>query len=215
MIKTIIIIDDHKIMRDGLRALLEKEKNLQVIGEAGDGRTGIKLAQELSPDVVIMDVSMPDMNGIEATRQIKTNDPTIKVIALSMYSDRQFIAGMIIAGASAYLVKDCAFEELARAVFTVTSGEMYISPSITHTLVKDYSQQLSKCDTSAFSILTAREREIVQLIAEGKNLNEIARELYISVKTAETHRRNIMCKLDVHSVAELTKYAIREGITFV
>ncbi|MEK6652720.1 MAG: response regulator transcription factor [Nitrospirota bacterium] len=211
----IILAEDHTIMREGLRTLLEKQQNFEVVAEAGDGRTAVRLTQELLPDVVVMDVNMPDLNGIEATRQIITDNPGIKVIALSMYSDKQFIVEMLQAGASGYVLKDAAFEEILHAINCVVKGQTYLSPSITTFVLKDYLQQSSKVDYTAFSILTDREREVLQLIAEGKTTKEIASILHVSTKTIETHRQQIMKKLNSHSIAELTKYAIREGITSV
>ena len=208
----ILLADDHKIVREGLRSLLEKQPDMEIIAEAADGRTTVKLVQEMSPNVVIMDVAMPGLNGIEATRQIITKVPGVKVVALSMYSDRRFIAGMLSAGASGYLLKDCALEELVEAIHTVVANGSYLSPTIIDVVVKDYIHHLEKTDPSAFSVLTTREREVLQLLAEGKTVKEIASQLGRSVKTIETHRQQIMDKLRIHSIAELTKYAIREGL---
>ncbi|MCD6302422.1 MAG: response regulator transcription factor [Anaerolineae bacterium] len=213
MITKIILADDHKIMREGLRTLLEKEPGIEVIGEAKTGREAVRLARELLPDVVIIDIGMPDLNGIEATRQILAKFPSIKVIALSMHSDKRFVTGMLSAGASGYLLKDCAFEELAYAIRTVAANQIYLSAGITGTVIKDYVRHLSPKDLSPQPILTDREREVLQLIAEGQTTNQIASSLYVSVKTVETHRQHIMKKLDINSIAELTKYAIREGMT--
>jgi two-component system response regulator NreC len=209
----ILLVDDHKITRQGLRSLLEKENDMQVVAEAEEGRTAVRLVRELMPDLVIMDVSMPDMNGMEATRQIVAEFPAAKVIALSMHSDTLFATEMLKSGASGYLLKDCAFEELARAIRTVMDGKTYLSPSISSVVVEDYLHRLSKTDFSNADVLTNREREVLQLLAEGKSTKQIALKLHISVKTVETHRRQIMEKLDIHSVAELTKYAIRKGFT--
>jgi DNA-binding NarL/FixJ family response regulator len=209
----ILLADDHKIVREGIKALIEKQTDMEVIAETEDGRTTVQLALQLLPDVVIMDVGMPDMNGIEATRQIIANAPNIKIIALSMHSDRRFVAEMLKAGASGYLLKDCAFEELINAIHAVIANHTYLSPAIFDSVIKDYSHILSKEDLSVFSILTTREREVLQLLSEGKTTKEIASHLKISVKTVETYKQKIMNKLDIHSVAELTKYAIREGLT--
>lgn len=209
----VLLADDHKIVREGLRALLEKQSDMDVIAEAGDGRTALRLIQEKSPDVVVMDVAMPDLNGIETTHQIIAKDPGIKVIALSMYSDRRLVARMLSAGASGYLVKDCAFDELIQAIHTVASGQTYLSPSIVDIVVKDYFHHIKKSDPSTLLALTTREREVLQLLAEGRATKEIAQLLTLSVKTIETHRQQIMHKLNIHSIAELTKYAIREGLT--
>ncbi len=209
----IIIADDHKIMRDGLRNLLELEPDIDVIGEAETGQEAVKLVLKLIPDVLIVDIGMPDLNGIEATRQILAEAKDVKVIALSMHSDRRFIAGMLDAGAVGYLVKHCDFEELTGAIRSVLKGKIYLSPEISGTVIKDYIQKLSPADLPTASVLTQREREVLQLIAEGKATKQIASNLYVSVKTIETHRQRIMAKLGVNSIAELTKYAIREGLT--
>jgi DNA-binding NarL/FixJ family response regulator len=209
----IVLADDHKITRQGLRSLLEKESDMEVVAEAEQGRAAVQLVGELSPDIVIMDVSMPDLNGMEAARQIAAARPDVKVIALSMHSDSLFVTEMLRSGASGYLLKDCAFEELARAIRTVSQGKTYLSPSISGVVVDDYLHRLSKADTPGANVLSNREREVLQLLAEGKSTKQIALHLHISVKTVETHRRQIMEKLDIHSVAELTKYAIRQGFT--
>lgn len=209
----IIIADDHRLVREGLRSLLEKQPDMEVIAEAEDGRTMLKLAQEMLPNIAIMDVAMPDLNGIEATHQIIDIVPGVKVLALSMYSDRRLVAGMLSAGASGYLLKDCAFEELVQAVRTVVAGQIYLSPTITQIVARNYIERLEKMDSSAFALLTTREREVLQLLAEGKTVKEIAYHLNLSAKTIETYRQQIMDKLYIHSIAELTKYAIREGLT--
>ncbi|MBI3951159.1 MAG: response regulator transcription factor [Acidobacteria bacterium] len=209
----ILLADDHKIVRDGLRALLEKQSGLAVVAEAQDGRTTVRLARELAPDVIIMDISMPDLNGIEATRQIRTELPRIKVIALSMHSDQRFVTEVLKAGACGYLLKDCAFEELTTAIRTVMANQIYLSPQITGVVLDHYLRQALQTEVSAFSVLTEREREVLQLLAEGQSTKEIASSLHVSVKTIETHRQRIMEKLHRHSLAELIKYAIREGLT--
>lgn len=207
----IILADDHKIVRQGLRTLLEQESDIEVIGEADDGRMAVRLARELSPQVIIMDVGMPDLNGIEATRQVQAESPGVKVIALSMHSDRRFVMNMLKAGASGYLLKDSAFEELATAIRMVLNNKIYLSTEIANVVVKDYLQ--GGGDESVFSVLTPREREVLQLMAEGKSSRQIADQLNISIKTVETHRMQIMHKLQIFNVAELTKYAIREGLS--
>jgi DNA-binding NarL/FixJ family response regulator len=212
MIK-IILADDHQIVRHGLRSLLSAEPDMEVVGEADNGRAVVKLVQEKMPQVVIMDISMPDLNGIEATRQILSEAPGIKVIALSMHSDSLFVLNMFKAGASGYLLKDCALEELVKAVRTVLNRKIYLSPGISDVVIKDFVIGWSPPESSAYSILTTREREVLQLMAEGRNTNQIAESLCVSVKTVEAHRKQLMNKLDIHSVAELTKYAIRQGLT--
>ena len=209
----VLLGDDHRIMRQGLRALLEKEPDIEVIGEAEDGYSTIELARKLKPQVVVMDITMPNLNGIEATHHITKEVPGVKVLALSMHIDQRFIEEMLKAGATGYLPKDCASEELARAIRTVLNNQTYLSPTIADIVRRDYVRQGSKADTSVFSILTLREREVLQLLAEGKTSKAIASYLDVSVKTIETHRQHIMEKLNFHSLAELTKYAIREGLT--
>jgi len=211
----ILLADDHKIVRDGLRTLIGKEAGMEVIGEAENGRKALKMAEKIRPNVVIIDVTMPDMNGIEATKKMVTEVPGVKVIALSMHSDRRFVLGMLEAGASGYLMKDCAFDELAKAVRSVSTGQTYLSPSIADVLVKGYLDRVNEKLSVARSPLTEREREILQLLAEGRSSKEIAAHIGVSVKTVETHRRNMMQKLNMRSVAELTKYAIREGLISV
>jgi len=210
---TILLADDHKITREGLRSLIDKQGDMEVVAEAEDGRTTVSLVRELLPDVVIMDVSMPDLNGMEATRQITGELSNVKVIALSMHSDELFVTEMLKNGASGYLLKDCAFEELEHAIRAVVAGQRYLSPFISEVVVNGYLQSLSKTGFSGSGVLTDREREVLQLMAEGKSTKQIALKLHISIKTVETHRRQIMDKLDIHSVAELTKYAIRKGLT--
>jgi len=212
----ILVADDHKIMREGLRALLDKQSDMQVVAEAEDGLTTVRLARELAPDVVIMDIAMPDLNGIGATKKIKAELPNVKVIALSMHSDRRFIAEMFRSGASGYLLKDHSFEELSNAIRVVVSNRIYLSPSIAGIVIEDYVRQLQKDEVSPVTdVLTDREVEVLQLIAEGHSTKDIAFRLHVSAKTIETHRRQIMEKLDLFSIAELTKYAIRQGLTTV
>ena len=209
----IILAEDHKITREGLVNMLKNHKGMEVVGEAGNGRDAIRLARELTPDLVIMDVTMPGLNGIDATRIITSSPKDVRVIALSMYSDKQFVQGMMQAGASGYLLKDCAFDELVHAVRAVIKGDTYLSPGIAGIVVEDYVSRLSKSASSASSILTKREREVLQLISEGESTRHIAAKLAISVKTVETHRRQMMGKIGIRTIAGLTKYAIREGLT--
>jgi DNA-binding NarL/FixJ family response regulator len=209
----IILADDHNIMREGLCYLLEKQPGMKVIAEAENGRRTVKLCRELKPDVVVIDIAMPDMNGIEATRQIVNESPNIKVIALSMHSNRKFVREMLSAGASGYLLKDSAFEELSKALDTVGNNQTYLSPEIADAVVEDYLGYIENDYSAASSVLRHREREVLQLIAEGKTTKQIASSLYISEKTVASHRKNITDKLSLYSTAELTKYAIREGLT--
>ena len=208
----IILADDHRIIREGLRALLEKESGVEVIAEAADGRTTVKLCRELLPDLVIMDITMPDLNGIEATHQILSEMPDIKVIALSMHSDKRFVSEMFNAGALGYLLKDAAFEELSDALRAVNSNQLYLSAQLES--LKDYLGGVRTAQVYDSSpTLTKREREVLQLLAEGKTTHQIASSLCLSGKTVAAHRTQIMNKLGLKSIAELTKYAIREGLT--
>lgn len=207
----ILLADDHQIMREGLVALLEREPGLQVVGQAEDGRAAVQLARKVNPDVVVMDVSMPDLNGIDATRQILEENRQIKVIALSMHADRRFVKGMLQAGASGYLLKHSASQELIKAIKVVMANRVYLSPEVAGVVVEDYKAPAP--DTSAFAVLTPREREVLQLFAEGKTTRQIAATLHLGLKTVEAYRRQIMEKLSCQSLAELIKYALREGLT--
>ena len=212
MIK-VLVADDHKIIREGLCNMLDAEPDLKVVGAASNGREALALARKLSPDVVIMDISMPELNGIEATRQIRAEAPQAAVIALSMYADKRYVLGMLKAGVAGYLIKDCAFEELARAVVVVHRGETYLSPAIADTVRKALVTRIDQAPLTRSEELTERERQVLQMIAEGIKTKDIAESLHISVKTVETYRSSIMQKLGLFSVAELTKFAVREGIT--
>jgi DNA-binding NarL/FixJ family response regulator len=209
----IVLADDHKIVRDGLRSLLDSQDGMTVIAEAENGRATVDLALELRPDVVVMDVGMPDLNGMEATRQIVQQDPGIRVVALSMHSDKRFVEGMLAAGAMGYVLKDAAFEALATAIRTVVEEGPYLHPKVAGVVVSDYVSRLPLAQEADGPALTPREREVLQLLAEGNSTKQIAGQLDVSVKTIETHRSRIMEKLDMRSIAELTKYAIREGLT--
>ena len=211
----IVIVDDHKIVCDGLKSLLEAQPEIDIVAQAADGREGVKLALRLKPDIVIMDVAMPDLNGLDAVRQILEAEPDIRIIALSMHADRRYVTGMLSAGASGYILKHCAFEELVRAIPIVLSRQVYLSPAIAGIVGDELASRGPRARPSASTVqaLTSREREVLQLISEGHNAREIALRLNLSVKTVETHRRQLMGKLGVRSVADLTKFAIREGLT--
>ncbi|MCL4503983.1 MAG: response regulator transcription factor [Deltaproteobacteria bacterium] len=208
----IILADDHQIVRQGLRSLLAGEPDMEVVGEADNGRETLKLVEQLAPDVVIMDISMPDLNGIEATRQLLAESTAVKVIALSMHSDSLFVLNMLRSGALGYLLKDCALEELVKAIRTVMRSQTYISPGVSDLLIQDLANSCVAEPSSAYSVFTPREREVLHFLVEGQGTPQIAAHLGVSNKTIETHRKQIMNKLGLNSVAELTKYAIRQGL---
>ncbi len=207
----ILLVDDHTLIRQGLRSLLEKEPDMEVVGETGDGQASLKLVQEHTPDVVLMDVAMPGISGVEATTQIIAHAPSTRVIGLSMYTDKRFVTGMLQAGASGYMPKDCVFEELVQGIRAVIANKTYLSPNVTRAVVKDYLHQLDS--GTGLSPLTRKEREVLRLLAQGKSTREVAYRLGVSGKTIETHRRHITEKLNLRSLADLVKYAIREGLT--
>ena len=211
MIK-VVVVDDHKIIKDGLRSLLERQPDMEVVAEADNGRIALKLVKELSPDIVIMDIGMRELNGIDATREIVRMSPGVKVLALSMYSDKRFIKGMLKAGASGYMLKDSAFKELIDAIRVIFEDKIYISPSIASIVTDDYLNQSPESDSSTRSFLTSRELEVLQLLVEGRSTKQIASSLHLSIKTIESHRSRVMKKVDVDNIVDLTKYAIREGI---
>jgi len=213
MLTKILLADDHQIMRQGLRALLETQRGMKIVGETADGQKTVLLARELEPDVVLMDIGMPELNGIEATRQIINNNGKIKVIGLSLYSAQHYVVEMLRAGAVGYIIKDSAFDEVTLAIRTVMLNKNYLSPEIAKIVVDECLSPGPANPSSAFSLLTDREREVLQQLTEGNTTKEIAAKLYVSVKTVETHRSHIMKKLNLHSVARLTKYAVREGLT--
>lgn len=209
----VVIVDDHQIVREGLRSLLEKQPGMDVVAEADDGRIVLELVKELSPDVVIMDIGMSGLSGIDATSQVLKISPGTKVLALSMFSDKQYIKGMLKAGASGYMLKDCASRELIDAIRVIIQGNIYISPSVAGVVMEDYLGDSQERASSNHSLLTSRELEVLQLIVDGKSTKQIASSLSLSAKTIESHRIRIMKKVDVDNIAGLVKYAIREGIT--
>lgn len=209
----VLIVDDHKIVRDGLKSMLEDVPNVDVIEECGDGRSGVDRAVEARPDVVVMDIGMQGLNGIDATRQIVEAAPDVKVVVLSVHNERSFVLGALQAGASGYLEKDCPFEELRDAIASVAAGRAYLSSGVTHEVVQEVVAAGHDLGKSDLVVLSAREREVLQLLAEGRANKEIADQLAVSIKTVDRHRQNIMKKLGLHTVAELTKYAVKEGIT--
>ncbi|MHB9024748.1 MAG: response regulator [Armatimonadota bacterium] len=208
----IVLVDDHQIVRQGLRALLERQPDFRVVGEAANGRDAIRIIQQHTPEVVIMDVAMPDLNGIEATRQIHTLSPHAKIIALSMHAEKAIVQDMLRAGASGYILKESAYDELVDAIRATQHGQIFLSQQLVNLVLKDYVERLDDRTTSRLASLSPREREVWQLIAEGNNNPTIAEQLHLSVRTVETHRKNLMEKLEITSVAELTRVAIREGL---
>ncbi len=210
----IVLADDHIIVREGLRSLLNQQTDMEIVAEAVDGEEAVQIAGEHQPDVIVMDASMPNLNGIEATRRIRAQWPKVHVICLSMHSDSGFVSAMLKAGASGYLLKDCATEELVRAVHTVLAGQVYLSPGIGRVIADQFKGDKGPDGTpSVFSILTDRERAVLQLLAEGFSTKEISERLKLSTKTVASHREHIMKKLGITSIAGLTKYAIQEGLT--
>lgn len=211
----VLIADDHTIMRQGLKALLKNETDIEVIAEAANGLEAIQLARELVPDVIVMDMTMPEANGIEASRQILEENPAIRIIILSMVLDQACVAEALKAGATGYVLKDCASDELVTAIRTAKAGFPYLCREITALVIKGYTQGADERPSDQQSPLSKREQEVLRLIADGKNPKEIAFQFGVSVKTVEAQRMNIMKKLDLYSVAELTKYAVREGLSSI
>lgn len=209
----IVIADDEGILRQGLSALIREQPDMEVVGEAQDGWQAVALAKELKPDAVVMDISMPNLNGVDATRQILAENPNIKVVALSMHPDRHYVTEILKAGALAYVLKCYFVDELVKALHAAAAGEHYLSPQITDVLVDEIVNKTSANDQNGPSRLTGRQRQVLQLTAEGLSTKQIAQQLCISPKTADANRREIMNELGIFSIAELTKYAIREGLT--
>lgn len=209
----IVLADDHKLMRGGLRVLLEQQQDFAVVGEASDGREAVALVSSQKPDVLVMDIGMPNLNGIEAAAQITQNHPEISVVMLSMHSDESYVLRALKAGAKGYLLKDSAETDLIRAVHSVAEGKSFFSPAVSKVLLDDYVRKLKRSGTEdPYDLLTPREREVLQLVAEGKSNKDVAQLLNLSVYTVETHRSNIMEKLNLHGVPELILYAVRKGI---
>lgn len=209
----ILLADDHTILRAGLKMMLNAQPDMEVVGEAQDGRQAIQEAQRLQPDVVLMDITMPDMNGIEATKQIKRNLPTARVLILTMHEHDEYVFQALRAGASGYMLKEAADTDLISALHIIQSGQFYLSPAAQSVMVGDYLQRVRTGEEKdSYSSLTEREREILKLVAEGHTNNQIAERLIISPKTVDTHRTHIMDKLNLHSRAELVKYAMRRGL---
>ncbi len=209
----ILIADDHKILRQGIRSLLASQLDIEVIGETSDGPETLKETFRLKPDVVLMDIGMPNLNGFEATRQIKKKLPEVKILILTMYRDDEYVLQALHSGASGYVLKDVAVEELVSAIRAVYNNQYYLCPSISRSVIEASLGKTERAEKEPYTLLTSREREILQLIAEGYTNKEVAAKLFISAKTVDAHRSHIMEKLDIHEVAQLVKYAIRKGIT--
>jgi len=209
----IMIVDDHAVVREGLRLLLEKEPDMAVVAEAGNGATAVQLASEIVPDVIVMDLNLPDMSGIEATRRITAANREVRIMALSMESDRRFVVEALQAGAKGYVLKDSAIADLAVGLRAVSRGEPFLCARLSEMIIKDYLQYIPARGTLGNNVLTPQEREIIQQIADGKNTKDIAHIMGVSTKTVENQRHNIMKKLGLYSIASLTKYAVREGLT--
>lgn len=209
----ILLADDHQIMVEGLCALLRKHPEMETVGHASDGRAAVEMAEELSPDVVLMDIGMPNLNGIEATRQMVARHPNTKVMALSSHSDGTTVAKMLKAGASGYMLKASAFTELIKGIKAMVEDRTYLCSRIANVIFSDYVNMITNPKWSGGDVLTGREREVLQLVAEGWTTKKIAATLHISVKTIDSHREHIMDKLNIRNIAGLTKYAIREGLT--
>ena len=209
----IILAEDHAVMRRGLRLVLEEQTDFQVVGEAGDGREAVALVEALKPDVAVLDITMPNMNGIEAARQISAKQPGVSIVVLSMHSDEGYVLRALKAGARGYLLKESPEADLIHAIRSVSQGKAFFSPAVSRMLVEDYVRQLQDKDIEdSYELLTQRERELLQLIAEGKSNKDVANMLNLSLYTVETHRGNIMEKLNLHSVPELILYAVRKGV---
>lgn len=210
-----VLADDHRIMREGLAAMLRQEQDFEIAGQADDGAQLVRLARKLQPDIVITDISMPGLNGIEAIRRILEDTPGVKVLCLSVHCEKPLVTAVMDAGAAGYLLKDCMYEELVRAVRAILAQQVYISPGVAGVLMQAYRERQGAGHSSAFSALTGRELEVVQLIAEGHSTKAIAERMHVSAKTVGTHREHILQKLRLNGTADLTRYAIQEGIVSV
>ncbi len=209
----LLLVDDHELMRQGLRSILEGDEQVEVVGEAASGRDAVALARSLAPDVVVMDVAMKDLNGIEATRQIRAECPKVKVIALSSHSDSRYVSAILEAGACGYVLKANAYDDLRRALDAALRGKSYLCPDVTQAVVGASLRGAARPNVVTVVLLSPKEREVLQLLAEGLTSPQIGKRLFVATSTVDTHRRNLMKKLGIHSVADLTKYAIREGLT--
>jgi DNA-binding NarL/FixJ family response regulator len=209
----ILVADDHGIVRKGLRFLLEHQEDMEVVGEAGDGREAVRMAEELDPNIIVLDIAMPQLNGIDAAEQILRRSPEAKIILLSMYADEEYLTRALTVGVKGYLIKDSAEVDLVRAVRAVATGKSFFSPAVAQTLAEDYVRQLqSKGLQDTYDLLTSREKEILQLLAEGKSNKEVATVLDVSPYTVETHRMHMMQKLGLHNTAEIVLYAVRKKL---
>jgi DNA-binding NarL/FixJ family response regulator len=211
----ILVADDHCIVRQGLCSLIEAHPEYVVVGQAASGREAVRFMRRLCPEIIIMDIGMPDLNGMDATRMCIEACPRVKVIALSMHADRRYVLGMLKAGAKGYILKESAFRELIQAIDAACNHQVYLSPKVAGTVVDNILRPRQPVPPSSFDLLTVKEREVLQMIAEGHPTRGMAAMLNVSIKTVEARRKSIMRKLDLHSIAELTKYAIREGLTSV
>jgi len=209
----VLLVDDHRMLREGLRALVSSSPDMEVVGEASDGRMAVEMAHTLAPDVIVMDIGMPELNGVDATRRVKAENKNVKIIALSTHTDRNYVHHMLEAGANGYVLKISAPDELVRAIRAVSLGQTYLCSELPPLAIKRPGRAQNGGPASVYATLGSREREVLQLVAEGKTSAETAKQMSISTKTVETHRRNIVQKLGLRGTAELTKYAVREGLT--
>jgi DNA-binding NarL/FixJ family response regulator len=209
----IVLADDHRIVRDGLCALLAREKDIELIGQADDGLGAVRLARELRPDIVVTDVSMPGLNGVEATRRIRADEPSVRVLCLSVHAESRMVLAVLEAGASGYVLKDCSYDELALAIRKAMADQIHLSAELVGLVVKEVRSRGQPQVMGGSAALTPREREMVQLLSEGLSTQQIADRLHVSIKTVATHREHVMQKLDISSLAELTRYALCEGLS--